>query len=210
MATLGLARDGEIFGWDNEYVRHAVHVPAFEIDQYEVTNGQYLDFIAAGGYGTRDFWSDAGLGLEGGARDFAIPCSGSRQERAWLYRGMFEEVPLPLDWPVYVSHAEAVAYARWAGKSLPTEAEWHRAAYGTRAVVRGASPGAMSCPIRMSAISISIGGIPAPVNAFPAGASAFGVHDLLGNGWEWTSTEFAPFDRVRGLSVLSGLLGGFF
>ncbi len=49
----------------------------------------------------------------------------------WLYRAMFEEIPLPLDWPVYVSHAEATAYARWAGKSLPTEAEWHRAAYGT-------------------------------------------------------------------------------
>ena len=50
----------------------------------------------------------------------------------WLYRGMFEEVPLPLDWPVYVSHAEAMAYARWAGKSLPTEEQWHRAAYGTK------------------------------------------------------------------------------
>ncbi len=62
------------------------------------------------------------------------PVSGFKPESAggnnWKYRTMFEELPLPLDWPVYVSHAEAAAYARWAGKELPSEAEWHRAAHG--------------------------------------------------------------------------------
>ncbi len=209
VATLGLARDGEIFGWDNEYVRHAVHVPAFEIDQYEVTNGQYLDFIAAGGYGTRDFWSDADWDWKA-AHAISHPVFWVKAGESWLYRGMFEEVPLPLDWPVYVSHAEAVAYARWAGKSLPTEAEWHRAAYGTKSGRERGFPWGDELP------NSNVGNFdfnrwnPAPVNAFPAGASAFGVHDLLGNGWEWTSTEFAPFEGFEAFPFYRGYSEDFF
>ena len=98
-----------------------MQVPAFEIDQYEVTNRQYLAFMTAGGYETRAFWSDDDWNWKT-AHAISHPVFWTKARDGWLYRGMFEEIPLPLDWPVYVSHAEAMAYARWAGKSLPTEA----------------------------------------------------------------------------------------
>ena len=90
---------------------------------------------------------------------------------------MFESLPLPADWPVYVSQAEAAAYARWKGRRLMTEAEWHRAAKGATA---GHADFAGFDPI--------------PVGSHPETASVHGVQDLIGNGWEWTSTVFGPFD----------------
>ena len=100
------------------------------------------------------------------------------------WRGMFEAVPLPLDWPVYVSQAEASAYARWQGRRLMTEPEFHRATYGTsdREAIAQAPPGHYDFA----------GFDPVPVGSFPP--SPFGIFDLVGNGWEWTSTIFAPFD----------------
>ena len=105
-------------------------MPAFAIDQYEVTNREYFQFMNAGGYENPALWSDADWKWKTRAQYFASGLLES-VDGEWQYRTMFENVPLPLDWPVYVSHAEASAYARWAGKALPTEAQWHRAAYGT-------------------------------------------------------------------------------
>ena len=130
-AALGLAR-GEHgpFGWDNEFEEHRVEVPAFVIDAYNVTNRDYLRFVREGGYEQRSLWSDSAwawiTSQEHCCPSFWIPNGSS-----WSYRAMFEEISLPLDWPVYVSHDEASAYSRWAGKELPSEAEWHRAACGT-------------------------------------------------------------------------------
>src|ERR1700730_10011051 len=133
IATLGLARNAKDFGWDNECEVHTVAVPAFEIDQYKVTNRQYLQFMAAGGYETRAFWNDDDWNWKT-ARGISHPLFWKKDGDRWSYRAMFNEAPfdeVALDWPVYVSQAEAGAYARWAGKSLPTEAEWQRAAYGS-------------------------------------------------------------------------------
>ena len=124
--TLGLSRGSDSFGWDNEYESHTVSVPAFAIDRYKVTNQQYLEFINACGYETRAFWGDGendGDWNWKSAQAISHPAFWKRAGEQWMYRAMFEEIPLPLDWPVYVSQAEAKAYARWAGKSLPTEAE---------------------------------------------------------------------------------------
>jgi gamma-glutamyl hercynylcysteine S-oxide synthase len=97
---------------------------------------------------------------------------------------MFEEIPLPDDWPVYVSQAEASAYARWKGRRLMTEAEFHRAAYGTPSGDEERSGIAQG--------HFDFAGFdPVPVGAFAA--NEWGVHDLIGNGWEWTSTIFGPF-----------------
>jgi formylglycine-generating enzyme required for sulfatase activity len=123
---------------------------------------------------------------------------------------MFEEVPLPLNWPVYVGYAEATAYARWAGKSLPTEEQWHRAAYGTPDGSQRLYPWGNESP------SPHLGNFdfhrwdPTPVNAFPRGTSAFGVTDLLGNGWEWTSTVFAPFPGFEPFPFYRGYSADFF
>ena len=213
LATLGLARGGEDFGWDNEYEAHTAHVPAFEIDQYKVTNGQYLDFVVAGGYETRAFWKDEDWNWKT-AQEISHPAFWKRNEDAWLLRAMFEEIPMPLDWPVYVSQAEAAAYGRWAGKSLPTEEQWHRAAYGTpddtERTYRCSYPWGDAAP------DSSLGNFdfqrwdPAAVNAFPQGQSAYGIHDLLGNGWEWTSSTFSPFPGFEPFPFYRGYSAGFF
>src|SRR5258706_8941099 len=99
---------------------------------------------------------------------------------------MFDEIPLPPDWPVYVSHDEASAYAKWIRKELPSEAEWHRAACGTRdgaerPYALGAEP-----PSRQHGNFDLRRWDPTPVGSFPDGSSDFGVADITGNGWEWT------------------------
>ena len=107
IATLG-QKPGE-FGWDNEFAEHQVNVPGFRVSKYKITNGQYLDFVRDG---------RAGPALLDPARRSLVSiavCSPKSR--------------LPLNAPVYVTHAEAIAYARWAGKKLPTEAQFHRAAY---------------------------------------------------------------------------------
>ena len=106
------------------------------------------------------------------------PAFWLKQDGKWYWRGMFAAVPLPPSWPVYVSQEDAAAFARSKGRRLMTEAEYHRAAAGVD-LHAGHSDFAMWEPV--------------PAGSRPAGASAFGVHDLAGNGWEWTSTIFAPF-----------------
>src|SRR4051794_13823192 len=108
--TLGKKRD-HTFGWDNEYDEHRVDVPGFRIDRHKVTNRKYLEFVKQGAPAPY-FWVE--------------------EKRKWCCRGMFGMTPLPLDAPVYVTHQEATAYAHAFRKELPTEAQFHRAAYGTR------------------------------------------------------------------------------
>ena len=127
-----------------------------------------------------------------------------------MYRTMFDEVPLPMDWPVYVSQAEAHAYARWAGKRLPTEAQWHRAAYGTADASERNYPWGDADPNAKFGNFDFAGWNPTPVNAFPQGKSAFGVTDLMGNGWEWTSTKFGPFPGFEPFPFYRGYSADFF
>jgi ergothioneine biosynthesis protein EgtB len=208
---LGLDRDGSAFGWDNEFEAHTVKVPAFYVDQYKVTNAQYLEFLEAGGYQNETWWSSEDWNWIS-QNNIAHPAFWRRNqaEQGWLYRTMFRDVLLPLAWPVYVSQAEAKAYAKWAGKSLPTEAEWQRAAYSTPSGEQRSYPWGDEAP------STSLGNFdfqrwnPAPVNAYPAGASAYGVQGMVGNGWEWTATEFAPFPGFEAFSFYPGYSANFF
>ncbi len=209
MAKLGLSRDGSAFGWDNEFESHQVPVPGFEIDQYMVTNRQYLDFIRAGGYDSRALWSDADWNWKT-KHGIAHPVFWKKTGDRWLYRTMFEEIPLPLDWPVYVSHAEASAYTRWAGKSLPTEAEWHRAAYGSPTGLERLYPWGNALPASHLGNFDFESWAPQPVNAFPASDSAFGVSGMLGNGWEWTSSVFSSFPGFQPFPFYRGYSADFF
>ena len=168
-ATLGAPRDGR-FGWDNEFPELIVDVDAFEIDSRNVTNGEYLEFVEATGAKLPHFWNE---------------------NRQW--RGMFAAVPLPLDAPVYVTYEEASSYARWKGARLPTEAEYHRAAYGTPSGEERLHPWGDDPPDATRGNFDFASWEPVAAGSFPNGASAWGVLDLVGNGWEWTSTPFAPF-----------------
>lgn len=170
----------EGFGWDNEFDSHTVHVPAFMIDRYKVTNGDYLQFVREGGYQDRWLWSDEAWQWK--------EANGIVRPVFWkddtTYRTMFAEIPMPLDWPVYVSHSEANAYAQWIGKALPAEAEWHRAAEGSK-------PGNAGFK-RWD---------PVPVTTHPG---------LIGNGWEWTSTLFEPFPGFKPFPFYPGYSANFF
>lgn len=209
LATLGLSRADAEFGWDNEYERHGVRVPGFAIDRYKVTNRDYLEFVQAGGYRERLLWADRDWKWKEEA-GISHPVFWTRVGDAWLYRTMFDQVPLPYDWPVYVSHAEASAYARWKGKSLPTEAQWHRAAVGTPEGPEREYPWGNEYPTAKHGNFDFHSWDPAPVASFPAGRSAFGVEELLGNGWEWTSSVFAPFPGFERFPFYLGYSADFF
>ncbi|MGH8519758.1 MAG: SUMF1/EgtB/PvdO family nonheme iron enzyme [Panacagrimonas sp.] len=191
-ATLGARRDEAAFGWDNEFDAHRVHVPAFEIDIHSVTNADFLSFVEAGGYSDRSLWSDDAWAWvqQDGLRQ---PTFWAHRNGEWLWRGMFEDLPLPLCWPVYVSHAEASAYATWKERRLPTEAEYHRAACGGPDGTETRLPWGSVEPDPSRGNFDFASWEPVPAGSRPAGASAWGVHDLAGNGWEWTATVFAPF-----------------
>jgi len=193
LATLG-QRSGS-FGWDNEFAEHQVDVPAFRISKYKITNGQYLDFVRAGG---------------------APPHFWKRSRDKWFYHGMFSEVPLPLNAPVYVTHAEAAAYAGWAGKSLPTEPQFHRAAYASSAAPEASNARERPFPWGHAEPSAKRGNFdfhqwdPLDVDAHPAGDSAWGVSQLVGNGWEWTATKFGPFPGFEPRPFYPGYSQNFF
>jgi ergothioneine biosynthesis protein EgtB len=170
----------EGFGWDNEFDAHTVDVSAFEMDRYKVSNGDYLQFVFEGGYQDGSLWSADGWQWKE-AQGITRPVFWKSEK---VYRTMFAEIPMPLDWPVYVSHSEASAYARWVGKALPTEAEWHRAALGTQ-------PGNADFN-RWD---------PVPVTAHPG---------MIGNGWEWTSTLFHPFPGFEPFPFYPGYSANFF
>lgn len=191
-ATLGQQRrsdEGYQFGWDNEFDGHAVRVPAFAMNRYKVTNGEYLAFVRAGA-SPPHFWTI--------------------RDGQWYWRGMSGDVFLPLDWPVYVTYGEAQAYADWAGKRLPTEAEFHRAAYGARHGEERQYPWGNSPPDERHGNFDGHGWDPVPVTATPDGDSAFGIAQLVGNGWEWTSTVFQPFPGFEPFSFYPGYSANFF
>lgn len=172
-ATLGVNRGALPFAWDNESAEHVVDVGAFGCDVFDVTNGEYAEFVRDGGP-KPPFWVAADNG-------------------EWALRTLGATIPLPLSWPVYCSNAQAAAFARWSGARLLTEAEYHRAAYGTPGGDERRQPwgDGEADPARGNFNLRRFD--PEPVGSSPQGASAWGIHDLVGNGWEWTSTPFAPF-----------------
>ena len=204
------ARPGSFpFGWDNEFDLLRLHVPEFAVDVFPVTNSQFLEFIRSGGYDTANLWTPEDWQWQQ-SRGLRHPHFWELTGNQWFLRGMFARLPLPLDWPVYVSHAEASAYARWAGKSLPTEAQWHRAAYGGAHGAERLYPWGDAVPAPQHGNFDCARWDPVSVAAHPAGSSSFGVHDLLGNGWEWTSTPFGPLPGFEPFPFYPGYSADFF
>ncbi len=177
--------------YDNERPAHRVRVEPFEIDVAPVTNGAYREFMEDGGYAREELWSDAGWSWrrEEGA---GAPLYWLREGGDWHVRTMDRTGPVPLDHPVcHVSCHEAEAYARWAGKRLPTEAEWEKAASwdpssGTKRLYPwGDEP---ATPLHANVDQLSFG--TAPVGAYPRNVSPLGCHGMIGDVWEWTASGF--------------------
>ena len=189
------------FVFDNEKWAHAVAVEPFHMAKAPVTNAEFMNFVNAGGYRRREFWSDEGWSWR--ARTNAEhPVYWLADERGgWRLRRFDGIEDLPLYQPViHVNWHEANAYCRWAGRRLPTEVEWEAAALG--------EPTGDCSKLIMTLRAYPWGGRPpeaqhanldgralgcVDVAALPAGDSAFACRQMLGNVWEWTSTTFAPF-----------------
>jgi formylglycine-generating enzyme required for sulfatase activity len=171
-ATLGRTHE-QGFGWDNEFPALTVDVDAFSIGRYNVTNADWLAFMDATGAPAPHFWKRSG--------------------DAWVWRGLFSDEPLALTAPVWVMQDEAAAYARWRNMRLPSEAELHRAAYVTPSDEERLHPWGDELPDHTRGNFDFASLSPVPSGLYPAGASAWGVEDLVGNGWQWTSSIFEGF-----------------
>jgi gamma-glutamyl hercynylcysteine S-oxide synthase len=189
--VLGVDGVDEPWSLDNERPAHVVELPAFRIARFPVTNAEWQAFIDAGGYDEPRWWSARGWAhrLEAGLER---PLFWSRDGARRRF-GIVE--PIPPDEPVqHVCFFEAEAYAAWAGARLPTEQEWEKAcAWDPAAGVRRRWPWGSADP---SSATANLGGTalrPAPVGGYPAGASAYGVEQLIGDVWEWTSSGFEPW-----------------
>ncbi|GAB3574718.1 ergothioneine biosynthesis protein EgtB [Amycolatopsis endophytica] len=188
----------EPWALDNERPAHAVEVDAFFLDTLPVTNGAYVEFLDAGGYARREFWSEAGWDYLR-EHDITAPRFWRREPEGWWRVRFGVHEPVPAGQPVvHVSYFEAEAYAKWAGKRLPTEAEWEKAARFDPATGESRRyPWGNEEPTPEHANLGQRHLSPAAAGAYPKGASAVGAHQLIGDVWEWTSTDFAGYPGFR-------------
>jgi iron(II)-dependent oxidoreductase len=189
-----IGTDDRSAAYDNERSRHPALLEPFWIDVNPVSNGEFERFIEAGGYRAREFWSDAGWAWlqESGAQ---APRYWTRLDGTWTRRSMDRSGPVEPDHPVsHVCYYEAEAYARFADKRLPTEFEWEAAASwdpatGTkRTYPWGEEP---PTPDLANLDQLSFG--TAPLGAYPLNVSPIGCYGMLGDVWEWTSSDFQPY-----------------
>lgn len=181
----------EAWALDNERPAHQVVTAPFFIDTTPVTNGAYAEFIAEGGYTDPRWWSEAGWAHVRKA-SLVAPRFWERVGDQWHRTAFGVTAPIDPRQPVvHVCYYEAEAYAKWAGKRLPTEVEWEKAARFDPATGRSrrypwgdVDPAERHANLNQRHLS------PAPVGAYPAGASALGVHQLIGDVWEWTCSDF--------------------
>ncbi|MEQ9624759.1 5-histidylcysteine sulfoxide synthase [Coleofasciculus chthonoplastes] len=184
VAQLGKPKDAPTYGWDSEYGSKTVEVKPFLASQYLITNGEFLKFVQENGYDNREFWDEESWSWKSDYNikhpKFWIPSHGS-----YKYRAMFDQIDLPLDWPVEVNHNEAMAYCRWQGKGvrLISEAEWQVAA--------------AHCEDEQEFNLHVKYGSPTPVGCVETAKSPSGLYDIRGNVWEWLSDEFKPLPGFK-------------
>jgi len=198
------SRDDSGFVFDNEQWAHEVEVRPFSISRAALTQAEFAEFVNDAGYHRREWWGDEGWSWRERVNAEHPVYWRSAGEDKWERRVFDQLIPLEPDLPViHVNWYEAEAYCRWAKRRLPTEAEWEMAAscepaMGGRIVAerKRRYPWGDEPPTPERAIldwqALTPGGC-APVNACPAGDSSFGVRQMIGNVWEWTATDFAPY-----------------
>lgn len=186
------------WAYDNERPAHTVDLPAFWIDTTPVCNAEYVIFVEEGGYDDPRWWSPAGWEWRqrSGKRS---PAFWVRSEGEWLRRRFGRTEPLPMEEPVqHVCWYEADAYARWAGKRLPTEPEWEKAAsWDPVRKVKSRYPWGDDPAGPEHANLGQVRLQPTAVGSFPRGASPVGALQMVGDVWEWTSTSFTGYPGFR-------------
>ena len=193
------AASSELFVFDNEKWAHPVEVQPFAIARAPVTQAEFAAFVDEGGYRHDACWSEAGRAWRDAA-GAEHPVHWRREGAAWLRRDFDAWVPLEPHRPViHVNWHEAQAYCRWAGRRLPTEAEWEAAAALEPAAGGGFGARKRRFPWGDEEPTVERANLDAramgclDVSALPEGDSAFGCRQMLGNVWEWTATAFGPY-----------------
>jgi iron(II)-dependent oxidoreductase len=189
-----IGTDDRAQAYDNERSRHAVQLAPFWIDRYPVTNSEFAEFIAAGGYSVREYWSDAGWAWlrESGA---SAPKYWSQVDGAWITRSMDRIGPLAPTHPVcHVCFYEAEAFARFAGKRLPTEVEWEAAAsWNPETGTKHSYPWGEDPVTKDWANVDQLSFGTTPVLSYPSNFSPSGCYGMIGDVWEWTSSDFGAY-----------------
>ena len=186
-----IGTDDRTASYDNERPRHRVELAPFRIGAWAVTNGEYLRFIEAGGYDDPAHWTEAGWKWRQEA-NLVAPQFWERTGDGWTTRSMDRVIPVDPDRPVcHVCWYEADAYARWAGKRLPTEQEWEAAAsWDPSTGTKQTYPWGEEPPTPVHANLDQLAFETAPVGAYPLNISPIGCYGMIGDVWEWTSSDF--------------------
>lgn len=196
-----LGFEGEGFSWDNEKPIHQVFLQDFQIDRAPVTNREFLEFMRDGGYQNFHWWFSEGWETVK-RENWQAPLYWELHDGEWLIRDFsgLHSVDVRSEDPVsHVSYYEASAFAKWAGKRLPTEAEWEKAAcYDAERKVKHRFPWGDADPGSGNANLFENGfWSVTPVGAFPDGANPYGCQQMIGDVWEWTTSDYVPYPGFK-------------
>ena len=196
-----LGFSGEGFSWDNEKPAHQVFLRDFQIDKALVTNAEYLEFMRDGGYQDFRWWFSEGFETIK-SEQWQAPLYWELHDGEWLIRDFSGLHPVNdrAEDPVsHVSYFEASAFAKWVGKRLPTEAEWEKAAcYDAERKVKRRFPWGDTDPASGNTNLYENGfWSVAPVGAFPDGANSYGCQQMIGDVWEWTTSDYVPYPGFK-------------
>jgi len=198
--TVKEGQSGDEFAFDNEKPEHQVFIKDFAIDKAPVSNGDFLAFIQNGGYKNFRWWFSEGWETVN-REHWHAPLYWEIHDGQWLIRDFdgLRPVSERLDEPVcHVSFFEASAYAKWLGKRLPTEAEWEKAACYDSNGVKHLFPWGEQIPRAEQGNLFENGHwSPAPVGSYPQGVNPYGCHQLIGDVWEWTTSDYVPYPGFK-------------
>ncbi|MEA5510315.1 5-histidylcysteine sulfoxide synthase [Crocosphaera sp. UHCC 0190] len=190
---LGKSEDFPLYGWDSEYGDRFVNVESFFASQSLITNAEFKEFVNSNGYENQEYWDEKSWQWKQ-ENNVKHPKFWQIENNNYHYRAMFDNLELPLDWPVEVNYYEAMAYCRWKGSKtrLMSEAEWNLATYGA---IENQTPLEIET-IHNYNLNLKFGS-PSPVGLLKTAESASGLWDLRGNVWEWLEETFNPLPGFK-------------
>ena len=194
-----LGFSGNDFCYDNEVPEHKTYLESYEIDRYPVTNREFIAFIDAGGYKDYRFWLSDGWDLVN-EKQWSAPLYWQKIDGCWHKKDFDGLHKILLEQPVTnVSYYEADAYSRWARKRLPTEAEWEKAAsWDDELKIKTIYPWGNDLPTDLNTNLLeSWRWRPSPIGSYPQGKSHYGCHQMIGDVWEWTSSEYVLYPGFK-------------